>query len=57
MAKNIMMRLSQIQGSDKTFKKIREVLHPDTVITRCERCRKVIRPHIDEPYICGKCSE
>ena len=52
-----MTRLSQIPNSDGTFRKIREALHPDTVITRCERCSKVIRPHIDEPFICGKCCE
>ena len=43
--------------SDRTFKKIREVLHPDTEIVRCDRCQKAIRIFIGDERICGGCSE
>jgi hypothetical protein len=57
MTKKVMQQLSLQDDGDRTFREIRRVLHPDTVITRCESCGKPIRPHIDEPFICGKCSE
>ncbi len=56
MVKKVMQQLSLREG-DRTFREIRRVLHPDTVITRCESCGKPIRPHINELFICGKCCE
>jgi hypothetical protein len=47
MAKKVMQQLSLREG-DRTFREIRRVLHPDTVITRCESCGKAIRLHIDD---------
>lgn len=57
MAKQMMIRLSQNPDSDKTFQKIREVLHPDTEIVRCPNCNRAFRRHLQEPLICGKCNE
>jgi hypothetical protein len=50
-------KLSQMPDGDKTFKKIREVLHPTSEIVRCDRCKKTIRIFIGDERICGGCNE
>lgn len=57
MPRNRMTRLSQSKDADRVFADIRKCIHPLTVITRCEGCRKTFRFPISETgiYLCIRC--